>query len=115
MSKWSDAEAKAEFPDDWDLGYLACTCEETAPRADSRNKVWYRVPCEGASGGRRLSWRCKMGHMSLEFDAGRDPIGKGGTPFRVSAAEGWTQMGAHKENTDAARAEGRDLQLISRS
>ena len=115
MSKWTDAKPDMAPPPDWELGYSACTCGEMASRADSRNKVWFQVPCEGAVGGKRLSWRCKMGHMSDEFAAGRDPVGKGGTPFRVSASEGWTQLGQAKENADAARADGTELQLVSRS
>ena len=56
-----------------------------------------------------------MKHHHKEFAQGRDPVGKGGTPFRVSAAEGWTQFGAMKESRDYARSEGVDLQRSSRS
>jgi hypothetical protein len=56
-----------------------------------------------------------MGHYHGEYAKGRDPVGKGGRPFRISAAEGWTQMGALRENVDEARATGKELQRTSRS
>lgn len=119
MTAWVDAPVGAPYPTDWDMSYAAaspCPCGQTAKRADSPNKVWYDVPCEGATDqARHVSWPCKMGHMHSEFDAGRDPVGKGGTPFRVSASQGWTQLGYHQENATAWRNEGKDVQRTSRS
>lgn len=56
-----------------------------------------------------------MKHWHNEYALGRDPVGKGGRPFRMSTAEGWTQMGALKESMDHASANGIDLQRTSRS
>jgi hypothetical protein len=56
-----------------------------------------------------------MKHWHGEFAQGRDPVGKGGRPFRMSTAEGWTQMGALKESVDHARANKIELQRTSRS
>lgn len=109
------AARNARPPAVWDLDYERCACGELAQRWFSDERKFYWVPCEGAFGGQRVSWACKMAHHHDEFAQGRDPVGKGGRPFRVSASEGWTQMGHAAENFEAARAEGKDLQLSSRS
>ena len=109
------ASAEEPTPTVWDLSYEPCPCGGTAQRFFHETKTFYPVPCEGEATGQRVSWECKMKHHHKEFAQGRDPVGKGGTPFRVSAAEGWTQFGAMKESQDYARSEGVDLQRSSRS
>lgn len=115
---YRDADVDAPLPADWDMSYAAdspCPCGATAPKWDRYTRLFYQVPCEGAAGGSRLSWQCQMSHMHDEFAAGRDPVGKGGTPFRVSASEGWTQLGTHTENAEEWRKSGKDVQRTSRS
>lgn len=105
-------------PDVWDLSYASdspCSCGELGQRWHSESRTFFWVPCENGFGGQVVSWPCKMAHHHKEVALGRDPVGKGGRPFRVSASEGWTQYGAMKENTDAAKREGKDLQLTSRT
>lgn len=109
------ADPTEPAPSVWDLDYERCICGATAQRWHSETRTFHHVPCEGGFGGQIVSWRCKMEHHHDEFAAGRDPVGKGGTPFRVSASEGWTQMEHARENAVAAKAEGKDLQLTSRS
>ena len=89
-----------------------CELGGTASKWNREAKSFDDVPCEG-QGGKLLCWTHKIRHMKGEFDAGRDPVGKGGTPFRVSASEGWTQMEHLRENSEVARREGKDLQLTS--
>jgi hypothetical protein len=110
-----DAAPEEPLPTEWDLTYEPCPIEGTAQRYHRESKTFFEVPCETSISGSRLCWTCKMGHMHEEFASGRDPIGNGGTPFATSAREGWTQMGALKESTDHARANGVELQRASRS
>lgn len=110
------ADPTEALPDEWDVSYAACSCGETAQRWHAETKTFYHVPCEGADPhGIRLSWPCKMAHNHAEFDAGRDPIGKGGRPFRVSAAGAWTQIGSMEENTKKAKRDGKELQRTTRT
>ena len=110
-----DAAPEEPLPNEWDLTYEPCPIRGTAQRYHRESKTFFEVPCETSISGSRLCWTCKMGHMHEEFASGRDPIGNGGTPFATSAREGWTQMGALKESTDYARANGVELQRASRS
>ena len=108
-----DAAPEEPLPTEWDLTYEPCPCGGTAQRFHHETRTFYQVPCTGK--GQLVSWSCKMKHWHGEFAQGRDPVGKGGRPFRMSTAEGWTRIGALKESVDHARANGTELQRTSRS